>query len=375
MIREIHNMKNVAVSYEKDGKLIVGVVKKVPLFYLEPKDRIPKILENGMETDVIVVPRIRSSMYCNQTGDGCGIHAIRHRPLLGGISFCPEDSGAGTLGVFVKDNFDNTIVALTCNHVLGPTLGEESLLPDVYVSDLKDVEILQPSPLDGGSSPNDLVAKGKNTVGIVFGPDGINTIDAATATITNINLSTPGVESLVRGGLFPFAEKYEYSTGNTVCKVGRTTGHSTGEILLTTVNINVLFGPNTPNNTAYFENVIMITSTERFSAPGDSGSAVFCKIGGQWKIIGILFAGDDLGLNTFVCHISDIATLLDLSAWEGEIGISASSNNVIIVNGLCYYDFEEEIAGDISHTPEQSFTDCAECLPNESKKTLFGNIL
>lgn len=375
MIRQIHNMKNVTVSYEKHGKLIVGVEKKVPLQTLDAQDRIPKTLPDGRQTDVIVIPKIRFNVYCNQENYGCGIHAIRQRPIVGGISYAPEDSGAATLGMFVRDNIDDSIVALSCNHVIGPELGPGSTWPDYYVLDVEDVNLLQPSPLDGGLSPEDRLGTGKRAIGTIFGPYGENIVDAAIANLTGINLYTPGIQSLLKGGHFPFAEKYEYGVGNEVKKSGRTTGLSIGTISSVAANVTAILGADTPNNRAYYTGTIMVTSSTRFSAGGDSGSIVVCKIGGQWKIIGILFAGSSDGLTSFLCHISDVASLLDVSAWDGRIYMPATQTGIVLANGLCYYDTEEITAGAPTHSPQRTFSTCEDCATNGSKKTLFGNVL
>jgi len=375
MIRQIHNMKNVTVSFEKAGVLYVGVEQKVPLHTLAPKDRIPKILLDGRKTDVIIIPKIRMLNYCNQENYGCSSHSIKRRPIVGGISYAPSNSGAATLGMFVKDSTDDTIVALTCNHVIGPVLGEGSDAPTYYIADITTVDMVQPSPLDGGSSPIDSLGNGKRAVGTIFGPEGENLVDCAISSLAGINLYTPGIEGLLKGGHFPFAEKYEYSVGNEVRKSGRTTGNSIGQISSIAANVTALLGEDTENNRAYYSGVIMITSSTRFSAGGDSGSVVVCKIGGQWKIIGLLFAGSGDGLTTFVCHIADVAELLEVEAWDGRIYMAQTQTGIILANGLCYYDTEEVTSGLLTHTAERVFDDCEECISDASAKTLFGNML
>ena len=376
MIRKIHMMKNVTVSYEKNGILYVGVEKKVPLSSLNTEDRIPKHLSDGRMTDVIIVPKIRLSSYCNQENGGCGSHNIKHRPLVGGISYAPDDSGAATLGAFVKDLQDGTVVALTCNHVIGPTLGPGSLTPDYHVNNIATVNMLQPAPLDGGVS-GDSIGLGKRAIGTIFGGSGVgaNLVDAAIGTITGLNMTTPGIQDLIRGGSFPFAEKNTYYASNECRKAGRTTGNSVGQIFSTNVNVTAVMGADTANNRAYYEGVIMITSDTRFSAGGDSGSLIVVKSGGVWEIIGILFAGSDDGLTTFACHIADVAELLEVEAWDGSIYMSYSLTGTVLANGLCYYDSGEEVGALQTHTAEAVFDDCEDCISNASTKTLFGNML
>lgn len=377
MIRKIHIMKNVTVSYEKNGILYVGVEKKVPLSQLDSKDQIPKILPDGRRTDVIIIPKARMLNYCNQENNGCGSHATKHRPLVGGLSYAPSDSGAATLGAFVRDPIDDTIVALTCNHVIGPELGEGSMTPDSYVVDITTVDMVQPSPLDGGTSPGDSIGNGKRAVPTIFGGSsvGVNIVDAAIGSISGLNMTTPGIKDLIRGGSFPFAEKNSYYVGNEIRKSGRTTGNSVGIIFSTNVNVTAILGADAVRNRAYYEGVIMVTSPTRFLSGGDSGSVVVYKSGGIWQIIGILFAGSSDGLTGYVCHIADVVDLLNIEAWDGRIYMSPSLTGVLLANGLCYYDSGIEIGTMVTHTAERVFDDCEDCISNASTKTLFGNMI
>ena len=76
---------------------------------------------------------------------------------------------------------------------------------------------------------------------------------------------------------------------------------------------------------------------------GDSGSALIAEISGVTKIIGLAFAGGDyVG---YACRIDRIATLLNISAWNGEsVGYSDTAGTLeYTVNGLSdseYIDFE-----------------------------------
>jgi hypothetical protein len=377
MIREIHKKRNVIFSYRKGLTTFVGVRKKQPLSELPGDDRIPKIAPDGTQTDVIVVPKLRTMTYCNQESGGCGRHKQKQRPIVGGLSFCPSESGAATLGMIVQDATDYRIVGLSNNHVIGPVLGVGSAYPDFYVEDITTIECLQPSPLDGGLSPADALGYGKRAVPTIFGGAiiGVNTVDAAICQIVGIDMYAPGIESLLMGGYFPFAQKYEYFEGSTVVKAGRTTGLSTGEILATNAAATLIYGADIPANHSYYENIIAITSENRFVSPGDSGSVILCKIEGQWKIIGLLMGGSEDGKLCLACHIQDVAELLQIQQWEGQIFLPESYTGAVRVDRYCYQPSGEIIAGDQTHTVVRNYTNCYECLSDLSRKTLFGNVL
>ena len=78
--------------------------------------------------------------------------------------------------------------------------------------------------------------------------------------------------------------------------------------------------------TVYFDNLIsysrVTSSTQSIASYGDSGSPLIAKIGGVWKIIGIVIGGtDSFGNNQtgYACRIDKIAEELEIEAWDGSI--------------------------------------------------------
>ena len=83
------------------------------------------------------------------------------------------------------------------------------------------------------------------------------------------------------------------------------------------------------------------------SSGGDSGSAVYANIDGEWKIAGLNFAST--GNSAYFCRIDNIAELLDIEPWDGkttqpttgeveEIIIPGQRSEAIIEhNGKKYY--------------------------------------
>lgn len=70
----------------------------------------------------------------------------------------------------------------------------------------------------------------------------------------------------------------------------------------------------------YFDDIISfsrITPGLPVVLPGDSGAALIAKIGGVWKIIGLVTGGNQtIG---YACRIDKIATALGIEAWDGSV--------------------------------------------------------
>ena len=94
---------------------------------------------------------------------------------------------------------------------------------------------------------------------------------------------------------------------------------------------------------------------------GDSGSTLIANIGGVWKIIGLVFAGNGMNYNPslgyqvastvgYACRIDQVASQLGIKAWTGSIApvvdestivyktISGSnSNSTLVCSGSTYW--------------------------------------
>ncbi len=148
------NVVGVGVGFkEEKGKtqgdlaLVVLVEQKKPLAALEPHEVIPPEVD-GMRTDVYEVGQLRAQQTPRE----------RFRPLIpGGVSIGHYKVTAGTFGALVKDRTTGEVLVLSNNHVLA--YNNEAQIGD---------NILQPSAMDGGAAPSDVVAKLERFVRLRF---------------------------------------------------------------------------------------------------------------------------------------------------------------------------------------------------------------
>lgn len=200
----------------------------------------------------------------------------RRRPLVIGCSIGHFKITAGTLGCFVKSRANQATLMLSNNHVLA----NEN---DAKAGDA----ILQPGRVDGGTKPDDVVAKLLKFVRLK--PTQTNFVDCAVAApITGIKFNSKklgGFGSLK--GLGPaFLDE-----GTAVRKVGRTTGETTGRVTAFELD-NVVVGYGIGN--LRFDDQIEIEGAgdHSFSDGGDSGSLI---VTGDNLGVALLFAGGDSG--------------------------------------------------------------------------------
>ena len=147
----------------------------------------------------------------------------RVRPLSIGYSVGHVRITAGTIGCFVASQVpgEQGVLILSNNHVLA----------DENRAQLGD-EIVQPGPADGGSSPGDVVANLTRFVPLTL--TGKNGIDAAAAMVA----AGIGVDAQTLQGLGRLAgvRATPLASGETVWKVGRTTGLTQGTVTATEVD-------------------------------------------------------------------------------------------------------------------------------------------
>jgi len=210
---------------------------------------------------------------------------------------------AGTLGLFVRDNLTGETVILSNNHVLANN-------NNAVVGD----NIVAPGPIDGGTVPTDIAGYLLRFKAIDMTPGAINYVDGALSTIStgrsvcgNIVSGIPGLPNnkIIRSniGVVGVTEN--------VHKLGRTTGGTTGEVTDTNVHIYVSFNTSA---VAFSDQIAISSRTGRFSAGGDSGSAILNDSG---EVVALLFAGSDVGGQfntgvTFANPIQRVFTALDI---------------------------------------------------------------
>lgn len=205
------------------------------------------------------------------------------RPSKGGYSIGHYQVTAGTIGTCVVDatpfpGIPNTYYILSNNHVLANS-------NSAHLGD----PILQPGPADGGVMPHDVIARLSRFVPIDFS-GGCNYVDAA---LGQGNLDDLDREvywtGYVKGVRPP-------TWGMTLYKTGRTTGHSSGQVIGINATVMVHYGG---GKVAKFCKQILTTA---MSQGGDSGSLMVDQDG---YAVGLLFAG-----STTVTIANDIQYVL-----------------------------------------------------------------
>lgn len=290
--------------------IVVLVRQKVPPAGLLPEALVPTALD-GVRTDVIEVGDLRAL----QT------RTARWRPVPGGVSLGHYQVTAGTFGAVVRDRATGNRLILSNNHVLAnsnnATIGDP---------------ILQPGAVDGGQTEGDVVAHLErfcpiqytaqpgtcniaNAVAILanllagllgsrhrletrqFEATATNRVDAALARPLNNELIQDEILEIgVVEGIAPATLLMP------VRKSGRSTGLTTGEIVVLNSTVEVSYGA---GRVVRFEDQIV---TSPMSAPGDSGSLLVAA--DSLQAVGLLFAGSDQA--TIHNPIQDVLDALDV---------------------------------------------------------------
>lgn len=311
------NVVGVGVGYKISNNQITGeiglvvfVTEKLPATQLNNRDVVPRSFK-GIVTDVQAVGRIV-------------IHKLRTdrwRPAPPGVSIGHEYITAGTFGAVVYDNATGKKLILSNNHVLANSNDARK----------KDA-IVQPGPIDGGRTPQDLIAQLERFVPIIFKKsdkdvcsiatrvadianyfagrfgsksrlapfrieDAVNEVDAAVAMPWGDSITD---EILNLGKINGVAEP---ELNISVKKSGRTTAVTQGTITSLNTMVEVGYGN---GKSAIFENQIITTN---MSAPGDSGSLLVTAE--AHKAVGLLFAGSNEV--TVHCPIQRVMDLLAIN--------------------------------------------------------------
>ena len=278
------------------GKVTQGVISDEVAIRVYVRDKIPRhqltretiVPSNfdGVATDIIEVREIIAGKNM-KTWQRYG----KHRPAYGGISVGHGDITAGTLGCLVEREGIKYI--LSNNHVLA----------DINKAKIND-PILQPGPMDGGTYPDDCIARLSEFKHIEFGPEG-NKIDAAIACVGCSSSPSPEEQDRVRRELLVVGRplkplKKPAQLYQSVRKYGRTTGHTVGVITELSADIWVRAG----RQRAFFKDQIGISGVgnDPFSSGGDSGSLIVDAV--TRRALALLFAGGK-GM-TFANAIQDV---------------------------------------------------------------------
>lgn len=280
--------KNVQEKPTDQLALRVYVAKKRPVAMLSSEEKVPASIsffsrkakrESKLVTDVIEAPPAQFEVDPES----------RIRPVPGGVSG-GIPAHTGTIGGWVWDNTDDTIVMLSNDHVFEHTAG---------------ADIIQQGAADGGSSPADKIGDVKrgiarstvipNTVDCGIGdPDSSDIYDL---TVLEIGPAVYAIEVPV---LDMLVEKY-----------GQTTQHTFGEIQDADWSGTVSGLP--------FEDCLyvdIVPPSADWSAGGDSGSLVFSQTpisedSDIKPVVGLHFAGG--GTHGIECKIQNVFDRLDLT--------------------------------------------------------------
>jgi len=311
------NVIGVGTGYKNRGGRAVGdlcvvalVRQKIPRAGL-PEDALVPAEVGGVPTDVVQVGHIKA----------LAARTDRWRPALGGVSIGHHLVTAGTLGTMVRDATSGERLILSNNHVLANN--NQAQIGDA---------ILQPGSADGGQLNRDTFAsllrfepirfnesdatcdlalsfakfgnalatlmRSKHRVKAYYSdPQASNTVDAALARpYDEVELLDEILEIGAVNGSLP-AE-----LGMAVRKSGRTTGLTSGRIVVMDVTVDVDYG----NANARFEDQFVTTP---MSQPGDSGSLLVA--GEALKAVGLLFAGSDQA--TLYNRIEQVQSALEIT--------------------------------------------------------------
>lgn len=274
-----------------DLSIICSVVQKVNLTSLTPVDRVPGRIEN-IPTDVVETGWIRAFQSPLE----------RIRPAPGGVSIGHYAITAGTLGCVVRRNGEKMI--LSNNHVLADSnaarLGDAIIQPGPYdggntfADQIATLEEFIPIYFEGEEPPENcavanMIAAMLNSIAILFGRSTRfrttksqafeNKVDAAIARPINPDDIREEILNIGAVAGVGIAE-----LGDSLQKMGRTTGFTRGSVDQIEASVKVGYGA---NRVALFTGQIIAGA---MSAGGDSGSAV---LNDNKDLVGLLFAGSE----------------------------------------------------------------------------------
>jgi hypothetical protein len=294
------NVVGVGVGYkvrkniQTDELCVMAMVQnKIPRIALHESDIVPKTVD-GITTDVMEVGKLRALQERTE----------QWRPAPGGVSLGHYRITTGTLGCVVQDRQTSERLILSNNHVLADENRGEA-------GDL----ILQPGSADGGRPSADTLARLHRFVPIQYrvepsscvvasflvdffnwladvigsrqrfdgyqiNQDATNKVDAALAIPVNPEWISDEILDIGQPN-----RTAQFELGMPVCKSGRTTGFTSGSIIVVDAMVTITYSE---ERQALFEEQIVTTA---MSMGGDSGSLLVTN--NDSRAVGLLFAGSD----------------------------------------------------------------------------------
>ena len=277
------------IGGKKTGELSIRVhvaeKKDVPA-----DQQIPKDIE-GIRTDVLQNTFVLHPLSMRMVGVMPQVDVKTYDPLKGGISIgpCRVINGsifAGTLGAIVLDNVSNTPMALSNFHVMA--VDDRSQVGD---------PMTQPSLIDGGLCPNDVV-------GVLQQRFLGGEVDCAVSRITGRNFTNEIVD------IGPISGIADVVINEAVRKRGRTTGLTFGTVDGIGLTVTLDYGDGLGNQTLTNQITLVVdpTHSARLGDHGDSGSVV---VNEDDEVIGLYFAGDSTGLTGVANPIRSVLQILN----------------------------------------------------------------
>jgi hypothetical protein len=358
------------------------------------------------------------------------------RPLKGGVSITSTSHAppyaplsVGTMGLVCQDSASGALVGLTNNHVVIRDAFYTS--QRTYTNPQNEYDLADSSnTIQGdfvyqtGEITPTVIPGGTNEIGrvmryvpiytsasIVANPSLVNKVDAAIFSLyctsstgaTIIDFSQVGGEQvgLTYGSTIPFASTAEIddliNNNYELFSSGRTTGVKGSPSTLCPLRIlgyssfPIAYPLQGVNTLSYFTDVIAFvkpadSSSFTPSTPtssvtlcpypvwgGDSGSTLLANIGGTWKIVGLVFAGNGTTYNPqtglpnvnvggtvyplqvassigYACRIDQVASQLGIKAWTGSAApvvdhstivyktvSGSSSTSTLVCSGSTYW--------------------------------------
>ena len=225
-------------------------------------------------------------------------NTTRVRPAVPGFGVGHPDVTVGTFGCLVRKRGQSTpLYILSNSHVLA----NEGL---AKIGD----PILQPGVFDGGRRRRDRIGKLSEFIPFDFAQAGFpNLVDAAIAEV-----DSDDVTSAVRLIGVPKGSSTYVRRGMRVQKTGRTTDYTQGVIRDTDYRMRLSYSrPGGGSGPAGLRDQVLCT---RYTAGGDSGSAVFSMSG---KVVGLHFAGSPS--SSIFNKIRNVIDLLDIEIVREKI--------------------------------------------------------
>jgi hypothetical protein len=324
------------------------------------------------------------------------------RPLKGGISITStskstpftNNGSVGTMGLVCQDSASGALVGLTNNHVIIRDAFYTS--QRTFTNPQNEYDLVDSSNTIQGDfvyqtgETQPVSAGGSQEIGrvlryvpiyksssIAANPSLTNKVDAAIfslyctsstgATIINFTSSFQQI-GLTYTSSMPFASTAEidnlinnnyelFSSGRTTGPKGspdtlcplRMAGYASFPIsfpLQGTPTLSYFTDVITfvkPSNSSSFNPTTPLTSATICPFPvwgGDSGSTLIANIGGVWKIVGLVFAGNGASYNPtlgyqvassmgYACRIDQVAAQLGIKAWTGSAAPVVDPNTIV----------------------------------------------